>query len=80
MASKIAAIFTDRTGSPTERAESPLGDVPEAAPGADTSTMHFSIKSNLGWIPWKERECSLYRYHDANEAYLKEALLPSGAS
>ena len=50
----------DSATSPS--ADSPLTDAPEAAPGADTSTMHFSIKSKLGWVAWKEKESSLYRY------------------
>ncbi|KAJ3027176.1 hypothetical protein HK097_006219, partial [Rhizophlyctis rosea] len=29
-------------------------------PGADTSCMHFRVRSKLGWIAWREREASLY--------------------
>ncbi|KAJ3305682.1 hypothetical protein HDV03_001090 [Kappamyces sp. JEL0829] len=29
-------------------------------PGRNCSTFHFEIKSNLGWIAWKDREAALY--------------------
>lgn len=47
---------------------SALGDVPEAKDGTDTQTMHFSIKTHLGWIPWKERESSLYHLFERSFA------------
>ncbi|KAI8906681.1 hypothetical protein EDD86DRAFT_192698, partial [Gorgonomyces haynaldii] len=44
----------------TPEGETPLGEAGETTPDTDTSTMHFAIKSKLGWIAWKEREASLY--------------------
>lgn len=39
---------------------SALTESKEAEPGSDTTTMHFLITTKLGWIPWKEREASLF--------------------
>ena len=31
-------------------------------PGQNTISLHFELKSNLGWIAWKDREAALYMY------------------
>jgi hypothetical protein len=34
--------------------------IPDTTDACATKCMHFSIKTQLGWIPWKEREAALY--------------------
>ncbi|KAI8917792.1 hypothetical protein DFJ77DRAFT_457837, partial [Powellomyces hirtus] len=54
-----SATTTSPTSPQTED-ETPLTESAEAEVGAQTSCMHFMVKSKLGWIAWKEMEATLY--------------------
>ena len=34
-------------------------------PGQNTCCIHFEVKSNLGWMEWKNREAALYMYKNS---------------
>ncbi|KAI8917346.1 hypothetical protein BC831DRAFT_485385 [Entophlyctis helioformis] len=56
----VLNVLSNSDLTATDQLTSPVTAAPETLPGADMTTMHFSITTRLGWIQWKETECSLY--------------------
>lgn len=54
----LSGVSSPKDGSP--QLDTALGETPDAQKGVTTKCMHFSIKTHIGWIPWKEREATLY--------------------
>ncbi|KAH6569492.1 hypothetical protein BASA62_004863 [Batrachochytrium salamandrivorans] len=47
------------TNAHIRKDDSPLSESPEPNVGVETSTMHFSISTKLGWIAWKENQMAM---------------------